>query len=70
MAEHPSAFFARKDAGSELRVCVLRRVDDGFDEGLAECRNVVGFSAEDELAIRDDGLVNPVCAGVLDVGLK
>ena len=51
-------------------VGVFGRLNQGLDQSLVEGRDVVWFSAEDELSIGHDGLVDPVCAGVLDVGLE
>jgi len=49
-----------------LAATLTYRRNDGFIEG----GNVVGVAAEDELAVGDNFLIDPVSAGVLEIGLE
>ena len=42
----------------------------GYDHGLVESRNVIGFTAGDQIAVNDTFLVNPVRAGVAQIRFK
>lgn len=65
-----NAFEMGKVRDEVLSSTLNRGPAEKLDHVAIKGRNVIGFSACNQIAITDDLLVHPICSGIFQVGLQ